>query len=48
MIRAFVNFVRLMPARLELEHLRWALVEIHPLHTDVPYIVRRINELEKA
>lgn len=27
---------------------RWALREIHPLHRDVPFIVRRINELEQA
>lgn len=27
--------------------LRWALAEISPTHPDVPYIVRRINELRK-
>lgn len=27
---------------------RWALREVHPLHPDVPVIVRRINQLETA
>jgi hypothetical protein len=27
--------------------LRWALAEIPPTHPDVPYIVRRINELRR-
>ena len=31
-----------------LTYYRWALREIHPLHSDVPHIVRRINELEGA
>ena len=26
---------------------RWALAEISPLHKDVPYIVRRLNELRR-
>jgi hypothetical protein len=26
---------------------RWALAEIHPLHDDVPMIVRRIRELQR-
>jgi hypothetical protein len=28
-------------------YLRRALVEIHPLHEDVPYIVRRLAELSR-
>lgn len=28
--------------------LRWALKEIHPLHADVPDIVRELNHLEQA
>jgi hypothetical protein len=27
---------------LDLAYLRWALRSIHPLHPDVPYIVRQI------
>jgi hypothetical protein len=27
--------------------LRWAMREIHPLHEDVPYITRRLAELER-
>lgn len=46
MIRAFVRFVRMLPAAVEREHLRWALREIAPTHPDVPFIVRRIRELE--
>lgn len=26
---------------------RWALREIRPLHPDVPYIVRRLRELQR-
>lgn len=26
---------------------RWALREIHPLHPDLPYILRRLRELER-
>jgi hypothetical protein len=26
---------------------RWALNEIHPLHQDIPYIVHRLNALER-
>lgn len=39
--------LRALPAALEREYLRWALREIHPLHRDVPFIVRRINQLER-
>lgn len=46
MIRAAIHFLRLLPARLELEHLRWAARQIHPLHSDVPYIAHRIAHLE--
>lgn len=46
MIRAALAFLRVLPARLELEHLRWASREICPLHRDVPYIALRISELE--
>lgn len=38
--------LRFLPAALEREHLRWGLSEINPLHPDVPYIVRRLRELE--
>jgi hypothetical protein len=26
----------------------WALREINPMHPDVPYIVRRLNELQRS
>lgn len=48
MIRAIVRTLRLLPAALERLHLQWAIREISPLHPDVPFIVRRINELERA
>lgn len=41
-----IRACRLMPAALDRAHLEWALREIPPLHPDVRYIVRRINELE--
>lgn len=49
MIRTVIRFVRILPARLELEHLRWArrhLTRHNPLHPDLPDIVRRIAHLE--
>jgi len=49
MMRALVRFFRLLPARLDLEWLRWARRELtarNPLHPDLPWIVRRISELE--
>lgn len=46
-LRLLFAFLRALPAALEREHLRWALREIHPLHPDVPFIVRRINQLER-
>lgn len=46
LVRAGLTLLRALPAALEREYLRWALREIHPLHPDVPFIVRRINELE--
>lgn len=45
MIRAILRLLRMAPAALEREHLRWALAEIDPMHPDVPRIVLRINEL---
>ena len=46
MIRALIRYARLLPRALERLHLEWALKEISPLHPDVGFIVRRINELE--
>ena len=37
---------RAMPAALDRAWLRWALAEIDPGHPDVPYIVRRLAELD--
>lgn len=47
MIRAFLRFIRLLPARLELAHLEWARGEMDPLHPHLPDVVRRINQLER-
>ncbi|MEO5672492.1 MAG: hypothetical protein ABIR26_17530 [Ramlibacter sp.] len=48
MMRALILFLRALPAALEREHLLWALREIPPMHADVPRIVRRLRELERA
>ena len=48
LLPSLLAMLRALPAALEREYLRWALREIHPLHPDVPFIVRRINELEQA
>lgn len=47
-MKAILRLLRLLPQALELGHLTWALREIHPLHPDVGYIVRRINELQRS
>lgn len=31
----------------QLTYFEWALREVHPLHDDVPEIVRRINHLRR-
>ena len=31
---------------LAIAYFEWALASIHPLHEDLPFIVRRINELK--
>jgi hypothetical protein len=41
-MRALFPVVRLW----KLSIYRWALREIHPLHPDVPYIVRQLRDLE--
>jgi hypothetical protein len=46
-MRALIVFVRLLPARLELEHLRWARREMNPLHPNLPEVIRRIHVLEE-
>jgi hypothetical protein len=33
---------------IQLQYFRWALKEIAPTHPDVPYIVHKINLLERA
>jgi hypothetical protein len=43
-----VKGVRPIFVGLALAWWRWALREIHPLHPDVPVIVRRIHQLEAA
>ena len=50
MIRAVIHFLRLLPARLELEYMRWArrhLTRHNPMHPDLPDVVRRIAALER-
>lgn len=47
-IRSILRALRWLPVAIEREHLRWAIREIDPMHPDVPMIVRRINELERA
>jgi hypothetical protein len=47
-MRFLVRFCRLLPRALDAAHLRWALEEIDPLHRDVPYILRRLSELEQS
>ncbi len=47
MLRALLRVARALPVVMERLHLEWALKEICPLHKDVPYIVRRIHELER-
>jgi hypothetical protein len=46
-MRAAMHFLRVLPARLEVLYLEWALREVSPLHPDVPHIVRRISVLEE-
>ena len=48
---AALRFVRMLPARLDLEYLRWArahLTKHNPQHPDLPGIVLRINHLEEV
>lgn len=45
-MRHLIRFFRLLPARLELEHLRWARKQMGPLHRDLPIVIRRIRTLE--
>lgn len=42
-----LRFARALLREIELAYLRWARSEINPLHDDVPYIVLRINEIER-
>ena len=46
LLPSLLAMLRAFPAALEVLYLQWALREIDPLHPDVPFIVRRINELE--
>jgi len=49
MIRAALRFLRLLPARLDLEWHRWARAHLskhNPMHPDLPEIMTRIAELE--
>lgn len=49
--RIVARYARMLPAALERLHLQWALYELqrhHPMHADLPWIVNRINELERA
>lgn len=46
-MRWLLRFLRLLPARLDLEYLRWAQRQIPPFHPDVGYIAHRIALLEE-
>lgn len=46
LLPSLISLLRAIPASLEVLYLKWAMAEINPLHPDVPFIVRRINELE--
>lgn len=48
MIRAALRFLRLLPARLELEYMRAARRQMPVLHRDIGFVVSRISELEDA
>jgi hypothetical protein len=41
-----MNALRPLWQLAQLTWYRWALSEIHPLHDDVPHIVRTISQLE--
>lgn len=45
-MRVLVRLARALPARLDLEWLRWARKEMGPLHPELPEVVRRIAHLE--
>jgi hypothetical protein len=47
-IRAALRPLSPVLRNIALHWYRWALSEINPLHPDVPFIVQRINELERA
>lgn len=34
--------------RMRVAGFRWALAEMPPLHPDVPFVVRRLNELSRS
>jgi hypothetical protein len=43
-----VNAFKPLIRELQLRWFTWALAEISPLHPDVPYIVRRLNDLRRT
>jgi hypothetical protein len=45
-MRLALRFLRLAPVALERAQLRWALLEIDPMHEDVAYILNRLHELK--
>jgi hypothetical protein len=45
-MRALLRLFRALGPAFERAHLRWAQREIHPMHPDVGYILRRLAELE--
>lgn len=47
MIRALVRSIAPIARLIEEQYLEWAAREIHPLHPDVPHIVRRLAELRR-
>jgi hypothetical protein len=48
-VKPFLTLLRLLPARLEVLYIRWAMTQrLTPLHEDFPEAVRRIHYLENG
>lgn len=44
--RALWWLLRALPVAFERVHLQWALREMDPVHPDIPFVVRRLRELD--
>ena len=45
-MRFALRLLRAMPRALERAHLKWAASEMGALHPDLPFVIRRLRELE--